>query len=125
VTHTYRPIPGSFFFYTPMLAMPELQKEYCFDWEFMKAAGTGLERAWQKTMRGYDVKYILRTARNWNGPIKKFKLTVEASEPDSLASTCAKGVERTTPTTFVVTREDYEPDEDLTILFVEPAREPK
>ena len=125
VTHTYRPVPGSFFFYAPTLAMPEVEKEFCFDQDFITAAGPRLEAAWQKTMHGYELKYILTTARNWSGPIGRFKLTVEASAPGSLASTCAKGIRRTSPTTLVMTREDFRPDEDLTILFVEPAQPPK
>ena len=123
--HTYRPVPGTFFFYAPTLAMPEAQKEFCFDQDFIKAAGAGLKAAWQKTMHGYDLRYILTTARNWSGPIKKFKLTVAASAPGLLVSSCAKGIQRTSPTTLVMTREDFHPDEDLTILFVEPAQPPK
>jgi hypothetical protein len=125
VTHTYRPVPGSFFFYAPTLDIPEAQKMFCFDQDFTKAAVAGLKTAWQNTMYGYELRYILTTARNWGGPIGKFKLTVEASAPGSLVSSCAKGLRRTSPTTLAMTREDYRPDEDLTILFVEPAQEPK
>ena len=71
-------------------------------------------------LQGTELKYVLVTAGNWLGPIQKFHLTIEKPSSDALVSLCAKGIKRVGPTTFTLTAQDYVPEGDLNILFVEP-----
>jgi hypothetical protein len=66
-----------------------------------------------------DVRYILKTGRNWKGPIGKFKLTVDKGSPANLVSFCADGVKKTSPTTFTVEKTNWEPDRDLSVLVLQ------
>ena len=58
---------------------------------------------------------MLVTGGNWLGPIKKFNLTVEKPSEKALV-----GIKRASPTTFTVSADNYAPDSDLNVLFVEP-----
>ncbi len=62
---------------------------------------------------------MLTTGRNWKGPIGTFRLTIDKGRPDNLVSLCTEGVRKTGPTTFVVEREDFEPEDDLKLMFIE------
>ena len=119
VTHRYRPVPRHFFLIAEELGSAERQKAYCLDPDFVRAARTRIQASPQKMMLGYELKYVLVTAGNWLGPIQRFQLTVEKAAPDSLVSLCAKGLRRASPTSFVVSRENYAPEEDLRVLFAE------
>jgi hypothetical protein len=70
------------------------------------------------------ISYILTTGANWFGPIKKFTLTVDKGEPDSIVSFCGDGVKKTGPTTFEMTKTDFYPDKDLDILLLVPTQAP-
>lgn len=120
VTHRYKPVPRNFFFTKEDLAAPETRKLYCLDQDFTSAAQKALAQSSQKMLQGIELKYVLVTAGNWLGPIQKFRLTVEKPSADALVSLCAKGIKRSGPTTFTLSAEDYVPEDDLNILFVEP-----
>jgi hypothetical protein len=127
VTHRYHPVPRHFFFVDGDLASPDMRKKYCFDPAFTQAARAAFKRAAQgqedgysATLPGRELKYVLTTAGNWLGPIGKFRLTVEKPSPDALVSLCATGIKRTSPTTFELAADNYSPQEDLNLLFVEP-----
>lgn len=120
VTHRYRPVPRQFFFTKDDLASAEKKKTYCIDPPFARSASARMQQSSQATLSGFELKYILTTAGNWLGPIQKFRLTVEKSSPDALVSLCATGIKRASPTSYVLSHENYSPDEDLKILFVEP-----
>ncbi len=120
VTHRYSPAPRQFFFGDSDLASAEMQKNYCIDPSFARAARTRLQEASQSALSGFELKYVLTTAGNWLGPIQKFRLTVAKSSPRALVSLCADGIKRAGPTSYELTRENYGPSEDLKILFVEP-----
>jgi Domain of unknown function (DUF4424) len=38
----------------------------------------------------------------------------------ALVSLCADGIKRASPTTFTMSADNYAPDSDLNVLFVEP-----
>jgi Domain of unknown function (DUF4424) len=71
-------------------------------------------------LAGIELKYVLVTGGNWLGPIKKFNLTVEKPSEKALVSLRADGIKRASPTTFTVSADNYAPDSDLNVLFVEP-----
>jgi hypothetical protein len=125
VTHRYSPVPRQFFFVAEELGSAERQKAYCLDADFQRAVRARLQASPQKLMMGFELKYILMTANNWQGPIRRFQLTVEKTRADSLVSLCAKGLRRASPTAFVVSRDNYSPEDDLRILFLEPAEASK
>lgn len=96
---------------------------YCLDTGFMKTAAK-LEAAAGKSGPHYTeqwVSYILTTGANWNGPIGKFKLTVDKGRPQNYVSFCGNGVKKVGPTTFEMTATDFYPEKDLHILFLTTA----
>lgn len=127
VTHSYHPVPRHFFFVDSDLASPEMRKKYCFDRAFTQAARAAFKRVAQgqdaessPILPGRELKYVLTTAGNWLGPIKKFHLTVEKPSAQALVSLCAADIKRTSPTTFELSVDDYTPQDDLNLLFVDP-----
>ena len=90
----------------------DLAEKYCIDEDTSKALA--------RCKAAYQIDYILRTANTWKGPIGKFKLTIDKGQPQNILSLCAEGVEKTSPTTFVIEKTDYTPPEDLRILIATP-----
>jgi hypothetical protein len=67
------------------------------------------------------VDYILKTANNWQGPIKDFELDVEQSNPngDWWVNFCWSGtVQRLGPNHIHVRAHDFSPSQDLHIIFL-------
>lgn len=126
VTHRYHPVPRHFIFTEDDLASEEMRNKYCFDQAFvdaaramMKGAAEGQGEDYSSALAGRELKYVVTTAGNWLGSIGKFQLNVEAPSPDALVSLCAKGIKRTSPTSFELSEDNYSPNEDLNVLFVE------
>lgn len=127
VEHEYRPVAGAAFTNPETYAsdMERYDEEYCLD----DATRAGIARRLneEKAREGdtamlmlYFVDYVLTTGRNWKGPIGKFRLTIDKGHPKNLLSLCMEGVRKTGPTTFMVERTDFEPDRDLSLMFIEP-----
>ncbi len=66
------------------------------------------------------VEYILKTGANWSGPIRKFNLVVEASSPADYAFLCLNGANRISRSRLEFAQDDFWPQQDLDILFIEP-----
>jgi hypothetical protein len=66
-----------------------------------------------------SIKYILKTARTWDGPIGRLHLTIEKSSPRDFVSVCLDGLRKTSPTRYELVATDYVPQSDLSILFVD------
>lgn len=103
----------------------EYRDRYCIDDAFMKTAAK-LEKE-QNPDAGkfyYErwLSYILTTGANWNGPIEKFKLTVDKGDPKNYISFCGEGVKKIGPTTFEMTATDFYPQKDLHLLLVVPSQ---
>ncbi len=129
VEHSYRPITGG----TNggnMSARARKDPDYGFDW-FQKTfcIDENFTAGFDKTYnaRGKDKReqyvelfldYRLKPGANWKGPIKKFRLVVDKSEPTNLVSFCMDGVRKISPTQFEVTKANFEPEKDLKILIV-------
>lgn len=64
--------------------------------------------------------FVLRTANSWAGPIGRFRLIIDKSEPGNLASTCLEGISQTGPTTLLWEATNFIPEKDLLILFIYP-----
>jgi len=72
-----------------------------------------------------EIEYILTTARNWRGPIGRFRLTLDKGAPDNILSLCWNGLKKTGPTTFESVIDNFVPDRDLRLLvFVRTKEQP-
>jgi hypothetical protein len=130
VEHDYAPVTGGSFWGDGMVkteaaaAKDEFFRDFCLDQQTLDGIGRKLaaDRARNQNagMLSYiDVRYILKTGRNWRGPIGKFRLTVDKGSPANLVSFCADGVTKTGPSTFVVEKTNWEPDRDLAVLILQ------
>ena len=127
VRHTYRPATGGaagIFF-----AMEDegsatyrtYQRRYCMDAPFLSGVERRLAASNLETGPFYTeawLSYVLTTGANWAGPIRTFRLIVDKGSTDNLVSFCGEGVEKTGPTTFELTYEDFWPERDLDVLFI-------
>ncbi len=68
----------------------------------------------------YYMRYVLRTANSWAGPIGRFHLVLDKGDPVNALSVCMPGLEKTGPTRFEVTKTGWSPEADLEILLVQP-----
>ena len=95
-------------------------RRFCIDEAMVRAARKSNEAmaAGKAYFTESWISYVLRTGANWNGPIKRFKLTVDKGKKENLVSFCGNGVRKTGPTTFEMTAEDFFPEKDLDILIL-------
>ncbi len=68
-----------------------------------------------------SLDYTLKTGANWKGPIGSFEMIINKKTPQDLISLCFDGaLEKIHPTQFKYVKKDFEPREDLHILFIDP-----
>jgi hypothetical protein len=128
VRHSYKPSVGGTvaisFVQDGKLGGTSLERyrsTYCMDKAFETAALKAAGRAGKGGPAYYEswLSYILTTGGNWRSSIGKFKLTIDKGKPENLVSFCGQNVQKTGPTTFVMTAEDFYPEKDLDILILE------
>ena len=129
VEHSYLPVAGS------GGLSEEDKRNYCIDSAFEKdfknlSAKLGRNIGENENLLEYmhyhsfaHIGYILKTAKNWAGPIQNFKLVIEKPSPGSLVSTCWKGLKKINKTQFEFERKNFIPSQDLNVLFVDDAVE--
>ena len=95
-------------------------RRYCVDsgtQSALQALGRGRRR--DTTYLGTEIEYVLTTARNWAGPIGRFRLTVDKGSPDAVLSLCWRGaLRREGPTRFVFEARDWLPAEELRLAII-------
>ena len=69
-------------------------------------------------MSGRELRYIVSTARNWAGPIGRFKLTIDKGARNHVVSTCFSGLKPASATTFEAEKMDYVASDDLAVLIL-------
>jgi len=130
VEHQYRPSVGSSpdtILRAPLRRSQGLaseiaryRKDYCISDAFLaeldKRAGTG--EANSAVLQERRISYVLKTGANWAGPIKSFKLTIDAGAGDRLISFCTGPLKATSPNANEFTASDFKPDRDLNILII-------
>jgi hypothetical protein len=128
VEHSYQPSVGSTaglsFGSKEMRSGPyyeEYARKYCFDRAFLAAVDKRQKPDGNNALMENRIDYILTTAANWAGAIKKFHVTIDKGSPDNLVSFCGEGVSKTGPTRFEMTKENFFPEEDLAIMILTPA----
>lgn len=93
--------------------------KYCIDDDFIRSARRIKSKLPQeRTLMEQRISYILKTAANWSGPIRDFRLVVDKQYPDNLVSFCGSGVRKTGPTTFEMEKTGYTPTMDLSVLIL-------
>ncbi|CAE6843069.1 DUF4424 family protein [Xanthomonas arboricola] len=66
-----------------------------------------------------NLRYVLTTGKNWNGPIKDFQLTIRKQNASDILSLCFDGaLKKIDPLTFQFRQADFVPMRDLELLFV-------
>ncbi len=123
VHHEYAPVVG--FGYFGAFTFEDERKPWCID-EGTEAAINKLISA-QKPHEGSDkllsrrqIDYVLSTGANWAGPIGTFELTIDKESPQNILSLCLSDLKKTGPTTFQVTKHDFTPSADLSLIVLGP-----
>lgn len=65
------------------------------------------------------LSYILKSGANWRGPIKDFHQIIDKGTEDRLMSTCLNGLKKIGSTRYEMRKTNFEPKEDIDILFVD------
>lgn len=100
-----------------------LVRDYCIDDAFERAAHSTAQRYGGAEWVGErTLGYVLTTGGHWAGPIGRFHLTIDKGAPENLVSMCAPDLQRTSPTTFELTRMNWRPRENLQVYFLTPHR---
>ena len=131
ISHTYQPSMGGFFIQPDSqvygspdrLTVKEINlNPFCIDagtWRAIQKMAPGGAAYNQRIVVAHNLQYILRTARSWSGPIRKFSLTIDKRKPEAIVSTCGDGLRKIGPALFQMRKINVRPDDDLNILFVE------
>jgi hypothetical protein len=100
----------------------EYKDKYCFSYEFLAAVERARKAASSKVGAPFSEQRIEYAHKTWvNGlgsPIREFRLTVDKATPDNLVSFCGEEAKKISETQLEVTKVDYAPDGNLTILFL-------
>lgn len=132
VSHRYKPANDGFFLpvgkdVTRLAAtdkefkayLAALRKEACVDDSLFRQLEA--KKGENQLASSRLLRYVLKTGANWQGPIKAFKLTVKKTQPTQLVSLCWTGLKKTSPTSFEAKKTDFDPKEDLAVLFLDLA----
>lgn len=127
VEHSYRPVVGLGWFSKEDLGPgpgpdgePPLAKSYCLDAADRPVVADRIKRSPAAGLSAQWMDYILTTARNWRGPIGRFKLTVEAAAPDHLLVSCLPGLRKSAPGRLTLEAANYVPPRDLAVMTLAP-----
>jgi hypothetical protein len=61
------------------------------------------------------ISYVLTTAANWRGPIKKFKMTLDKLDKENYLATCWEDLKKISDTQYVSEKTDFTPTKDLKV----------
>jgi hypothetical protein len=129
IEHRYQPVTGQTFFGD--LSMKDEQgayydKNFCLDAPTKATLHAKISAVTKKHadagdyLQQYTTEFVLKTANNWKGPIRRFHLTLDKLKPDSVLSLCWGGdLRKTGATTFEATRENFAPSSDVKLLVLE------
>lgn len=133
LTQVYSPVTGGGSF-TPTSDASIYSGSYCGDSESMnvimaaRSAAAGAtdkdDKAKGPTILFYEqaIDFLLTSATKWNGPIGTFHLSVLKNDRTDLLMSCATGLQRTTPTKYELSRENYRPGAELRLMILQRTR---
>ena len=124
VSHSYRPIVGGSYIVRSDDGNFSV-KPYCGGPETLAQIRDLKTKLGKKNDSGVDllerrIQYILTTGNNWSGPIRNFHLQIVKDKPEDILTTCFPGVRRTSDTTYELSRTNFHPDSELSLLILEP-----
>jgi hypothetical protein len=94
--------------------------EFCVEDDFLRGIDkiAGEAEANVANLRERRISYVLKTGKNWAGPIRDFRLVIDKGAPDRLISLCMNKIVKVSPTSFEFRATDFVPDRDLKILLI-------
>lgn len=66
-----------------------------------------------------NIKFVLTTANNWDGPIRDFHLVIDSDSPDDIVMTCLPSVRKISPTRYQLNLKNFRPDRDLDLMILQ------
>jgi hypothetical protein len=114
VEHTYKPALWQSF--APEPTTDDTAK-YCIDAGTTKAIAALARTDQVKVYFANGLNYILKTARNWSGPIGDFHLTIDKGDARNVLSACIDGLKKSGATKFELRKKDFVPERDLSLLI--------
>jgi hypothetical protein len=122
IEHSYKPADRIEWAKDDVDSRLRLRRDFCVGTSTHKSLFDMMRAKWNTVgnlAQLRSIKYILKTARTWDGPIGRFHLTIEKKSPSEFVSLCLDGLRKTSPTRYELLATDYVPRSDLSILFVE------
>lgn len=124
VEHVYKPVVGgsvgASYIYAEKDEKAAIKADYCIDAQFDAALNKLKKSAGTDSMISErTLGYVLTTGANWAKPIGTFHLTVEKDDPAQLMTLCAPGLKKTGDTRFELTRKDFSPEQDISIMLLQ------
>ena len=100
----------------------EYKDKYCLSYEFLAAVERARKAANSRFGAPFSeqrIDYLYKTWVNGLGsPIKEFRLTVDKGAAENFVSFCGEEAQKISETQLEVTKSDYTPDGNLSILFL-------
>lgn len=115
LTITYRPIAAQARFDAALI--DQLRSSHCIDAN-VEAAMTRLVASRGEKVTFHWLSYALTAGSDTAGTIGSFRLLVAKPDIDAVVATCRRDLRTTGPTTLEWSATNFEPDEDLHVLFV-------
>jgi len=115
VEHTYKPALWQSF--SPRPASEDTTR-YCIDAGAGKSIDAIARTDSAKVYFANGLNYILKTARNWSGPIGDFHLTIDKGDARNVLAACVDGIKKAGPTRYELRKKDFVPERDLAVLIV-------
>lgn len=116
--HSYSPVIGGGIV-EEQYGIGENIERFCIDDSFIKGFRRKVQETGEEFALSSEVRYILRTANNWLGPIGDFRLVIDKLEPDNLITLCINGIRKIAPTQFEFRAKNYVPDQDIDMMVVQ------
>jgi hypothetical protein len=110
----YKPLVGRNAFSSG--ALQPLKKGVCVDASLEQAITTRASEG--DAMMMTAVSYVAHPGAEALGPVGRFRLTIETSDPKSIVATCRQGLIKIGPTTNDLTAVNHAMDEEFRVLFV-------
>ncbi len=115
ISHSYTPASGGSTMYYPY---EDDISRYCIEPGLETWMKKNAKPEQGKVLLPTHVDYILTTANSWHDSIGKFRLTIKKNDPEEKVSLCADGIKKVDEMTFVWEQNNFQPKQDLHILWV-------
>jgi hypothetical protein len=123
LTQAYRPVVGGSYIpasdnggasVKPYCGGPQGLREIAILKQLHPAKNPDDIALWERT-----IKYILTTANNWDGSIRKFHLKVTGDSAEDIVVTCMPGLKRSGDASYELSHTDWRPTKDLDLLILQ------